>query len=117
MTILRIGIASQQEIRKRALDIAAGRRTPSSDDPKVWFESLESLAKVLSEENRAILKTIRENHPNSVSTLADLVGRSQGNLSRTLKKMEQFGIVELRKEGRTTVPVAPYDQIDLKVHA
>jgi len=89
MALLRIGIASQKSIRQRTLDIAAGRYVPKSNEPKVWFTSLESLAQVLSEDNRAIITTIQQYHPESVSALADLVGRAQPNVYRTLKKIQR----------------------------
>jgi predicted transcriptional regulator len=31
--------------------------------PKVWFESIKSLAQVLSNENQELLKTIAEKNP------------------------------------------------------
>ena len=117
MALLKIGIAPQKIIRKRTLDIAAGRYVPSNDEPSVWFTSLESLAQVLSEENRAILSTIQQHHPESVSALADLVGRAQPNVYRTLKKMESYGIVELRKVKGKSVPYVNYDEFQLFVSA
>ena len=42
---IKVGIATHEELRERALQIARGeRRQP--DEPKVWSTSLESLAKV-----------------------------------------------------------------------
>ncbi len=117
MTTLRIGIASQEEIRKRTLDIASGRLKPGDNEPKVWFTSVESLAQVLSEHNRALIAIIKEHHPESVSALAELVGREQGNLSRTLKKMENYGIVELKRIGKQTVPIVIYDTFELYLAA
>ena len=115
MNTLRIGIASQKEIRQRTIDIASGRLTPKSTDPKVWFTSVESLAQVLSEDNRAMISSIRKYQPMSVSALAQIVGRAQPNLARTLRKLENYGIIELRKEGRNTVPCVVYDEIELYV--
>lgn len=113
MAVLKIGIAPQKAIRQRTLDIAAGRYIPGDDEPKVWFTSLESLAQVLSEENRAILTTIQEHHPESVSALAELVGRAQPNLHRTLKKMEAYGIIELKKVKGKSVPYVKYDDFQM----
>ena len=48
--------------------------------------------------------------------LAVLAGRSKSNLSRTLKTMSQYGLVELRPGARgTLVPRVPYDQVRLDV--
>jgi len=48
MNTLKIGIASRDAFRKRTLAIAKGEYKPGKNDPKVWFESLESLAQLLS---------------------------------------------------------------------
>ena len=100
-----IGIATQQAIRARALAIARGDHQPRSDEPKVWFTSMRSLAEVLSDDNRALLRVIREQKPESLNQLADLTGRAPSNLSRTLKTMERYGLVEMQKELRTVRPV------------
>ncbi len=46
--VLKIGIASREEIQARTLAIVRGEIKVTPDDPKVWFTSLESLAQVLS---------------------------------------------------------------------
>ena len=51
----------------------------------VWFTSIESFAKVLSERNRALLALIAREEPASLTELAELAGRNKSNLSRTLK--------------------------------
>jgi predicted transcriptional regulator len=40
------------------LAIARGEYQPRSDEPKIWFESVRSMAQVLSNENQLLLKTI-----------------------------------------------------------
>jgi predicted transcriptional regulator len=37
---MKIGIASQDECRKRTLSIAEGKYKPKSDEPKLWFTSI-----------------------------------------------------------------------------
>src|SRR5437762_3235074 len=98
MKIIKIGILPQDQIRARVLAIARGDVKPHPADPKVWFTSMKSLAEVLSDDNRALLRVIRDSRPDSVSTLAAMTGRKPGNVSRTLKTMSRYGIVELRRE-------------------
>ena len=100
-----IGIASQENIRARARAIARGEHRPTVGEPKVWFTSMRSLAEVLSDDNRALLRMVREHEPESLSRLAELTGRAPSNLSRTLKTMERYGLVELRKQERQVRPV------------
>lgn len=101
-----IGILPQDRIRARMLAIARGEYKPKAGEPKIWFTSMRSLAEVLSDENRALLKVIQEAKPSSISSLADLTGRKPGNLSRTLKTMSNYGLVEMRRENRHVRPIA-----------
>ena len=101
-----IGIMPQEKIRERMLAIAKGEYKPKPGEPKVWFTSMKSLAEVLSDDNRALLKVIEEAQPDSISNLAELTGRKQSNLSRTLKTMSSYGLVEMRKENRHIRPIA-----------
>lgn len=101
-----IGIVSQDAIRARVRAIARGEHKPAPDEPKIWFTSMRSLAEVLSDDNRALLRLIHEEKPESVSRLAELSGRAPSNLSRTLKTMEHYGLVELQRRARQVRPVA-----------
>ncbi len=106
MKAIVIGIMPQEKIRERVLAVARGEYKPKASDPKVWFTSMRSLAEVLSDENRALLKVINETHPESISSLALTTGRKPGNLSRTLKTMSHYGIVEMKRERNHVRPVA-----------
>ena len=44
--------------------------------------------------------------PESISALAKTTGREPGNLSRTLKTMSRYGIVDLKREKNHVRPVA-----------
>lgn len=101
-----IGIASQADIRSRALSIARGEQRPKPGDPKIWFTSMRSLAEVLSDDNRALLRLIVERKPESLTHLAELTGRAPSNLSRTLKTMVHYGLVEMQSNERRMRPVA-----------
>ena len=106
MKAIVIGIMPQEKIRERMLAIARGEYKPKAGEPKIWFTSMKSLAEVLSDENRALLKIIMETKPESISELAEATGRKPGNLSRTLKTMSNYGIVEMKREKRRVRPVA-----------
>lgn len=103
---VRIGIMSQEKIRERMLQIAKGSYKSKLDDPKIWFTSMRSLAEVLSDDNRALLHIINDTKPNSIQELSDTTGRKPSNLSRTLKTLSSYGIVELIKESKQVKPIA-----------
>ena len=106
MKTIVIGIMPQDKIRERLLAIARGEFKPKAGDPKIWFTSMRSLAEVLSDENRALLKVIQETKPESITSLAEKTGRKPGTLSRTLKTMSHYGLVEMRREKNHVRPVA-----------
>lgn len=108
-----IGIMSQENIRKRVIDIAKGIYTPKRNEPKIWFPSMKSVAEVLSDQNRALLKMIAEIQPESLKELADAAGRQSSNLSRTLKTMEHYGFVELKKKNKVVKPVAKATEFEI----
>jgi predicted transcriptional regulator len=106
MKAIVVGILPQDRIRERMLAIARGEYKPKAGEPKVWFNSMRSLAEVLSDENRALLRVIQQARPQSISTLAAMTGRKPGNLSRTLRTMSNYGFVEIRRENRQARPIA-----------
>ncbi len=116
MKTLRIGIAGYDRMKARTMAIARGERKPVKGEPTVWFTSIESFAKVLSGRNRELLALIAREKPASLTELAELAGRNKSNLSRTLKTMSRYGLVELKEGQRgTLVPRVPYDRVSLDV--
>ena len=103
--ILKIGIISRDDYKKRTIAFARGEYKPRKDEPKVWFESIQSMAQVLSSENQELLRIIREQKPASLKELALVSGRNSSNLSRTLNTMSRYGIVDLVKQERAVKPV------------
>ena len=75
------------------------------DFPTVWFPSMATMAAVLSEDNRALLRIIRDAKPKTLTELAALSGRQAPNLSRTLRMMESYGLVMLKKNIREIEPI------------
>ena len=103
MKTIRVGTMSREEYKQRTIDIAKGLYAPKANEPKIWFESMKSMAQILSNENQSLLKTILDNKPQSLKELEELTGRAKSNLSRTLKTLERYGIVELYKSNNALV--------------
>lgn len=111
---LKVGIATRQAIARYTRDVVAGRRRRTADDPDIWFTSVESFAKVLSERNRELLALIAERQPDSLDSLAAASGRAKSNLSRTLQTMARYGLVRLEKgDGRKLKPVVTFERVEL----
>ncbi len=115
LKILKIGIASREEMKTRTLAIARGTHKAKPDEPKVWFTSMESLAQVLSTKNRLLLELIRRAEPTSLKDLAALSGRAESNLSRTLHTMERYRLVRLDTKAGRMVPRVPYERVEMNV--
>lgn len=88
-----------------------------ANTPKRWFDSKETAArslgtktspeamvKLLSAENLLLLTLIGKQRPESVRALAQLTNRKESNLSRTLKKLFEAGIIDFENEGRMRAP-------------
>jgi len=114
MTTLKVGIASYEEMKARTMRIARGEQRVAPSEPKVWFTSTESFAKVLSAGNRELLGIIAERAPGSLEELAQLTGRAKSNLSRTLKTMAGYGLVRLERGERGRImPRVAHDRVEL----
>jgi len=102
--VVKVGIISREDYRERTIAIAKGEYAPRKDEPKIWFESLQSMSQILGSENQALLKIILEKKPRSLGELEQLSGRKKANLSRTLKTLERYGVVALDKDKNRLVP-------------
>jgi predicted transcriptional regulator len=116
MSTLKVGIASYDEMKALTMAIARGERKLAPREPRVWFPSTESFAKVLSAGNRELLDIIAGKAPGSLEELAQLTGRKKSNLSRTLKTMANYGLVRLERgvRGRIAARVV-HDRIELEL--
>lgn len=69
----------------------------------LWFRNLNALSQVLSDENRRLIGLIEQHRPKSLPELAALSGRETSNLSRTLRMLSRYGILELRRGKRRAI--------------
>ena len=83
--------------------VAKCQRRPPKDAGGISFNSAEAIVRLLTPENRQLLAIIRDSAPQSVQELADLTGRAQPNLTRTLAKLEAMGLIKAKVKGRRKV--------------
>lgn len=112
---IRIGLMPEDKFRERVLAIAKGEYKPIAGDPKIWFSSMQSLAEVLSDENRDLLKVIQSSKPETISNLAVLIGQNRSNLSRRLRVMSNFGLVEMLKVKQYIKPIVRATEFKISV--
>lgn len=114
MKVMNVGIMSREAYKQRTIAIAKGKYKPMPNEPKVWFESIKSLSQVLSNENQELLKLIIDRKPQSLAELEELSHRKKSNLSRTLKTLENYGIVSLNKERGKVIPTVQATDFEVK---
>ncbi len=113
--VMVIGIMPLEQQKARTIAIARGEYKPKKNEPKVWFTSMASVSQILADENQHLIKIIAQQHPDSVNELAKQTGRAKSNLSRTLKKLEAYGLVQLREgKGNKKVPEALATAFDIR---
>ena len=100
----------ESTIQKRCV-IGIKGQTPDPDYPvDIWFDSLKSVANVLSKENQHLLKMIAEQQPQSVTELAALTGRAVSNVSRTLKTLGKYNLVEMQSTKNMLRPTVTHQE-------
>ena len=102
MTTYKIQSLSSLEAEMRA--VARGERPAPPDAAKPSSASAAALMRLLTPENRELLRLVRDVKPESIAALSRLTGRKEPNLLRTLEKLAAAGLVELREVDRRRVP-------------
>jgi len=95
--------------------VARGERPASPDAGQPTFESVEALLHLLTPLNRQLLAIIRDRKPQSVTELAELTGRAQPNLTRTLAKLEGAGFITMKSVGRRKAPRVAVKKIVVEI--
>lgn len=96
-------VQSWAAFKNDLLAAAKGAPAPSHAGGLI-VESAEALMRLLTPENRELLRVIRDEKPESVAALARLTHRAEPNLARTLGKLEAAGLVAFRQDGKRRAP-------------
>ena len=108
-------IQSLRSLRDEMKAVARGERAAPADAAMPSFNSVEAVVRLLTPENRALLAIIRDLKPKSVAELAEMSGRAQPNLTRTLAKMEAAGFVRMTAAGRSKAPSVTVKKIVVEI--
>lgn len=101
----KLKVQSWAGFKSDLLTAAKGGATPAGAG-RLIVESAEALMRLLTPENRELLRIIRDEKPRSVAALARLTHRAEPNLARTLGKLEAAGLVAFRNEGKRRAPIS-----------
>jgi len=104
------------EVEKVWTDIETGKKPRKHEG--LYFENLEAMRKVLTEERLRILKVVKQRKPSSIYELAKALGRDVKNTFNDVQFLSEAGLIELKKtkNGREkTTPIVSYDKILLEI--
>ena len=109
-------IQSLRELRDEMKAVVRGDRSPPAHANAPVYESADALMRLLTPENRKLLSLIAQKRPQSVASLALLCGRAESNLSRTLAKLQNAGIIRMDDgDGRAKVPTVAVHTLRLEI--
>jgi predicted transcriptional regulator len=108
-------IQSLSALEEEMRGVARGEKPAPADAAVASFETVEALARLLTPENRHLLAMIRDRKPQSVAELAEMAGRAEPNLLRTLEKLRAAGLVRMEKTGRRRVPTPMVGRIVVEI--
>lgn len=116
-TTLTITVESDDEFHDRVLsDLEALEEGADLDDANVLsLPDEQALARVLSETNVELVRTIAQQDPESIREVARLVDRDVKEVHGNLTELEQYGLVDFEEHGRAKRPLVWYDQIEVSV--
>ena len=84
----------------------------------IYFDSIDAMRSVLTNNRLLILKTISERNPKSIYELAKLLKRDLKNVNQDLNLLSEIGLVVLEKhktDKERVVPYVGYDKILLEI--
>ena len=102
-------------LERQMRSVARGEQAAPADAAMPSFNSVAAVVRLLTPENRALLAIIRSLKPKSVAELAEMSGRAQPNLTRTLAKMEAAGFVRMTAAGRSKAPSVTIKKIVVEI--
>jgi predicted transcriptional regulator len=96
--------------------VESGKRVRKEEG--IYFESIDDMRSVLTNNRLAILRAIRENKPKSVYELSKMLGRNLKNVNEDLKLLAKIGLVTLEateKDRKRITPHVDYTKITLEI--
>src|SRR6266567_2413078 len=108
-------VQSLRSLRNEMKAVTRGERLAPADAAKPSFNSVDTVVRLLTPENRQLLAIIRDRKPQSVAELVQMSGRAQPNLTRTLAKMAAAGFITMKAVGRGKAPSVAVKKIVVEI--
>lgn len=111
----RYRIMSHHALQQEMKAVARGERKPPVNAAHPSFNSIDSLTRLLTPDNRRLMAIIRDERPSSIAALAKRTGRAAPNLARTLTKLEAAGLIRMETVKRRKVPTALVKNLRVRI--
>lgn len=108
-------IQSLRELEAETRAVARGEKSAPKDAAAPSFNSVDVLMRLLTRENRQLMAIIRDKKPKSIAELAKLTGRAPSNLTRTLAKLEDAGLVKMQADKRKRIPIPAVKTLRIEI--
>lgn len=112
---VRIGDTSNRDDLETTLSAIDAGEQPPPEDPTLSIESLATFGRVFRATNLELLDAVVTHKPSSIRALARLVDRHPPEVTENVNELADYGLLELRQDGRAKRPVVPYDDIDVDI--
>lgn len=108
-------IQTLDELEAEMRAVARGERPAPADAAVPSVNSAEALLRLLTPDNRRLMRVIRDEKPKSLAELARLLGRAEPNVHRTVAKLEALRPLEMRAVGQRRVPAVTVNKLRVEI--
>lgn len=84
-------------------------------EKRLSFTTVEQLFSVFTPKRIELVDTVLRTRPESISALAETVGRAVGDVHDDLHALADENVVRFEREGRRMRPIVPYDHVEIEV--
>ena len=116
---LRIETAGWDTAKRKALDKARkfDQGEEIEEKANITFVDPADVQRILTPKRLEMIEVLmsEDTKVGSIRELAEVLDRNPSEVHEDVHLLEEYGIVELREEGRAKKPVVPYDEVDINV--
>jgi len=123
MKIMKIKIQNRSKFNEDLISLAKSidnkRVNKSHKKNGIYFESLTAVRKILTDNRLEVWRAIRDKRPESITQLAEILGRGFRSVHRDVVLLKDLGLIKLiegpGRRGNVQKLVSLYDELALAV--
>jgi len=102
---IQVRVGTLDDLQKHVNNLFDNPQRIDDEPDHTIYLSPEHIPQILSKEKLRIIQEVRANNY-TLGELARVLKRKQENISRDIKQLEQYGLIEVVKNGRQKHPTA-----------